>query len=75
MRISEFDDQFGVPTPSPEEVAKKHGVSIEKILSQLEKGIEVEIEHTLDRDLAKEIALDHLWEYPDYYDKLEKIEK
>lgn len=74
MRISEFEDQFGVPTPSPEEVAEKHDVPVEQILSQLEKGTEIEVEHTQDRGLAKEIALDHLWEYPDYYDRLEKVE-
>lgn len=74
MRISEFEDQFGVPTPGPEEVAKKHGVPIEQIEAQLVKGIEIEVEHTQDRALAKEIALDHLSEYPDYYDRLEKVE-
>jgi hypothetical protein len=42
---------------------------------QLEKGIRVEMEHTTDPEIAKEIALDHLMEDPNYYDKLEKIEK
>lgn len=43
---------------------------------QLEKGIKVELEHSDDdRDLAREIAMDHLVEDPKYYDKLEKIEK
>jgi hypothetical protein len=42
---------------------------------QLEKGIEVELEHTEDRSLAREIAMDHLKEIPDYYDRLEKMEK
>ena len=41
----------------------------------LEKGIEVEMEHTTDEKIAKEIAMDHLWEDPKYYDKLETIEK
>lgn len=40
----------------------------------LEKGIKVELEHTNDRALAKEIAMDHLTEDPNYYDKLEKVE-
>ena len=40
----------------------------------LEKGIKVEMEHTSDRALAKEIAKDHLLEDPDYYEKLEKME-
>jgi len=41
---------------------------------QLEKGIKVEMEHTKSRLKAKEIAMDHLFEDPKYYDKLEKIE-
>jgi 2'-5' RNA ligase len=43
--------------------------------AQLKKGIEVELEHTDDRDLAEEIAMDHLTEDPKYYDKLEIMEK
>lgn len=48
---------------------------------QLEKGIEVEYEHTDDKDIAKEIAADHLAEQleggkekedQDYYDLLKK---
>ena len=34
---------------------------------QLEKGIEIELEHTNDKDLAKEISKDHLTESPNYY--------
>lgn len=41
---------------------------------QLARGIEVEMEHTSDHDLATEIAMDHLKEDPDYYIKLEKID-
>jgi len=58
------------PTHTPEQIALKHSVSLEKILSQLEKGIEVEAEHTSDKAAAREIALDHLWERADYYTKL-----
>ena len=48
---------------------------VEKELkNQLNKGIKVEMEHTDDRKKAKEIALDHLFEDPKYYDKLKKIE-
>ncbi|HEY9816538.1 MAG TPA: DUF5661 family protein, partial [Candidatus Obscuribacterales bacterium] len=42
---------------------------------QLAKGVKVEMEHTSDPDIAREIAIDHLTEDPKYYDKLEKIEK
>ena len=39
---------------------------------ELVKGIEVELEHTSDLRIAKEIALDHLFEDPRYYTKLAK---
>ena len=41
---------------------------------QLGKGRKVEMEHTNDPDLAREIAMDHLTEDPDYYKKLEVME-
>jgi hypothetical protein len=77
MKIKElFEDKdlFGVPTPSPEQVAKKHGADLDTILQQLKLGIKVELEHTRDRAMAKEIALDHLAELPDYYTRLDKME-
>jgi len=36
-------------------------------------GIKVELEHTDDIYIAREIAMDHLAEDPDYYNKLKKI--
>jgi len=58
---------------------KKHGKTISNVETmlkkQLNKGIKVEMEHTKDKGQAKEIAMDHLFEDPKYYDKLEKIEK
>lgn len=57
-----------------EDIAKKHGVSIDLIRKQLEKGIKVEKEHTDSIEEATEIALDHLMEDAYYYDKLETIE-
>jgi DNA-binding ferritin-like protein len=41
----------------------------------LAKGVKVEMEHTGDKALAQEIAMDHLTEDPQYYNKLEKMEK
>jgi hypothetical protein len=41
----------------------------------IDKGIEVEMEHTKDRALSKKIVLDHLAEFPDYYEALDKMEK
>ena len=41
---------------------------------QLEMGIKVEMEHTTDPELAREIAKDHLTEDPKYYTKLQQID-
>lgn len=41
---------------------------------QIKKGIEIELEHTNDREMAKEIAKDHLVEDPKYYDHLKEME-
>jgi hypothetical protein len=57
------------------QIADKHNVPLEQIEKQLDKGIKVEMEHTTDKEIATEIALDHLVEFPDYYDKLSKMEK
>lgn len=42
---------------------------------KLAQGVRVELEHTSDPKIATEIAMDHLTEDPDYYDKLKKIEQ
>lgn len=57
-----------------EDLARKHGVSLEDITHQLEMGLKVEMEHTEDMNIAKKIALDHLAEDPHYYTKLSKME-
>ena len=58
-----------------DDIAAKHGVEKDKLEKQLEKGIKVEAEHTTDKAIAKEIAMDHLFEDPKYYDKLSKIDE
>jgi hypothetical protein len=42
---------------------------------KLAQGIKVEMEHTKDRSIAQEIAMDHLTEDLNYYDKLKEVEK
>lgn len=42
---------------------------------QIKKGIEVEMEHTDCMLIAEKIAKDHLAEFPDYYDRLDKMEE
>lgn len=56
------------------DLADKHGLPVEEIEAALEKGQKVEMEHTDDAAKAQEIAKDHIFEDPKYYDKLAKIE-
>jgi len=58
-----------------DDIATKHGIKLKELEKQLEKGIKVEAEHTTDKAIAREIAMDHLFEDPKYYDKLSKIEE
>lgn len=62
------------PTPTIEQLVIKYKVPKQDILIQLDKGIKVELEHTKDRSIAREIALDHINEDPHYYNKLAKVE-
>lgn len=73
MKLNEVD-LIGKPTPSFERIMKKHGISRKQLTQQVNKGIEVELEHTSSRAAAREIALDHLDEFPNYYDRLKKAE-
>lgn len=57
------------------DIAKKFNVSVDKIETQIKKGIEIEKEHTNEIEKATEIAMDHISEFPDYYDRIEKMEK
>jgi len=45
------------------------------LMDEFKKGYTIEREHTTDTDIAKEIAMDHLFEDPKYYTKLKKIEE
>lgn len=62
-------------TLSPKALADLHKVPTREIIEQLKKGIKIEQEHTSDKKVATEIALDHLKEDPGYYDKLAKVEE
>lgn len=64
------------------QIAKKHDAKgyyhivdmVKSLKKELDKGVDIEMEHTKDKSKATEIALDHLWEDPTYYTKLKKIE-
>jgi len=56
------------------QIADKHKVDLDTIKKEFKKGVNVEMEHTTDIRVAAEIARDHIFEDPKYYDKLVTIE-
>jgi len=58
-----------------QDIADKHNVGVEDIEKQINIGVKIEFEHTTDTNVAREIAMDHLMEFPDYYDRLISMEK
>jgi hypothetical protein len=62
------------PHKTVEQIAKKHRLDVSFIEKQLEMGVPIEHEHTKDKTLATDIALQHLDEIPDYYTRLKKME-
>ena len=57
------------------DIAKMHKTPLDQIIKQIVKGVKIESEHTTDLDIAMEIAFDHVYENPTYYDDLKKIEE
>jgi hypothetical protein len=62
------------PFRTVEQIAKKHRLDVSFIEKQLKMGEKIEHEHTKNHELAREIALQHLDEIPDYYTRLKKME-
>lgn len=60
---------------SVRDLAIRHDVSEKTIRRELQKGIKIEMEHTDDERIAKEIAKDHLFEDYNYYTKLKHFEE
>ena len=60
---------------TPKKIADKFDVDVKDVKKQIEYGTCVECEHTDDKEKAKEIATDHVSEFPDYYNRLNKMEK
>lgn len=56
-----------------EQIADKHRVPLSELMIEFENGINTEMEHTDDRLVAESIALDHLYENPKYYSKLQSL--
>ena len=72
--------------PEAKQIGEKLGIAWDKFdVDQFRRGMDVELEHGLidghtnvtndDPLTTGKIALAHLNEFPDYYDRLEKMEK
>ena len=59
---------------TPQTLADKFSVPVDQINNELVMGTKVEMEHTDNESMAREVALDHLAEIPDYYTRLNKME-
>lgn len=60
---------------TPKDIAKKFKVSVKYIKDQIKQGKKVESEHTDDEKKQYEISSDHISEFPDYYERIDKMEK
>ena len=67
-------EQLNRKTLSPEELAKKHNLSLKTIQAEIAKGEKVEMEHTKNIETANQIAREHIKENPKYYEALKKME-
>lgn len=56
-----------------QDIADKHNVGLSQLKQELARGIKHELEHINNKNTAKEIAMDHLWENPKYYTKLKRL--
>jgi len=74
LKLNEGMDEAEDCPDTTGEADKKSVTAADVNPEELAMGVKVEMEHTKDKKLAKEIALDHLAELPNYYSKLQKIE-
>jgi hypothetical protein len=77
MKLLDFLDQgpLDQPTPSPQSLAYRYEVTLDDVFDQLAYGTMIEMEHTTSVTAAMEIALDHLNERFDYYERLAQAEQ
>jgi hypothetical protein len=74
--IRKFKKNYGTYTPNYIKGGLADGVNPSQLNQEaLQKGIGVELEHTKNPKIARELATDNIIKNPKYYDKLEKIEK
>jgi dephospho-CoA kinase len=78
IQFGKLREQVKAELKSPhtvDQIAAKHKVPVDNIIKALERGKKIEKEHTNDEHVAEIIALAHLWEKPDYYTLLAKVEQ
>lgn len=77
MKLTELESTnlLDKKTLSLKQLSKKHNVPVDILKKELLRGIKVEFEHTNRKEVAREIALDHLGELPDYYTRLKTVEE
>lgn len=69
------DKLHGTMEEKHQQIADMHGVPLEQIEDQMKMGTKVEMEHTNDKEIAHEIAMEHLIEDPKYYTRLATIDE
>jgi len=87
MRLAKVGNAYKKPDPMTEEKEDGDDMKLEPdelirlliehpeiTLEALEDGMETEQEHTDSPCIRAKIAMDHLMEDPEYYEKLEKME-
>lgn len=73
--IDEFENNIYTLLSSFLCEGRSKGEEIKHDPEQLKMGIKVEMEHTTNTLISRKIALDHLKEIPDYYTRLDEMEK
>jgi hypothetical protein len=71
-KIMSFDKGGEVMVGEIASIAKENEATGEEVVKKISKGADVEMEHTEDRKVAMRIAVDHLKEDFNYYEKLRK---
>jgi hypothetical protein len=71
-KIMSFDKGGEVMVGEIASIAKENKATGDEVVKKISKGADVEMEHTEDRKVAMRIAVDHLKEDFNYYEKLSK---
>lgn len=72
LKIESFKQGGDVKIGEIATLAKENNATGDQVVKKISAGADVEIEHTEDRKVAMRIALDHLKEDFNYYEKLRK---